>query len=157
MNDTEQTRQQAAREAAAAKFNGREYGAEVTREEESELKAAGLVVVVGASDDIMSFYGAINDEVGAWDGGIALIDGEGLLPARDDVDDDEELERWFTRKRAARQIEALWCKEPGYSWTFRTDIPHATFEIVEDGEPFCRGIVFTLANECFTLAEKDDQ
>jgi len=45
-----------------------------------------------------------------------------------------------------RAVDALWAKEDGYSWTYRTDIPHATFEIVEDGEPYCRGIVIDVAD-----------
>ena len=30
------------------------------------------------------------------------------------------------------------------AWTYRTDIPHETFMIYEDGEPYCRGIVFNI-------------
>lgn len=64
----------------AALLNGREYGEEITREEEALAKAHGLVVVFG------------------------------------------------------------------YSWIYQTDIPHATFEIVEGDDPYCRGIVFALAD-----------
>ena len=46
----------------------------------------------------------------------------------------------------ARTIEALFAKEPGYTWIYKTDIPHETFEIVEDGEPYCRGIVFNIGD-----------
>ena len=31
------------------------------------------------------------------------------------------------------------------TWVYRTDIPHVTFMMYEDGEPCCRGIVFYLA------------
>ncbi len=110
-------------------------------------KAAGLVVVYGASDDLMEFEGAIRDEFDCYNGGIALVDGQGLLDRdRIEEDDDEGVAEFVARKKAARKIEALWCAEPGYSWTYRTDIPHATFEVVEDGEPYCRGIVFALAD-----------
>ena len=30
------------------------------------------------------------------------------------------------------------------SWSYLTDIPHKTFDIMEDGEIYCRGIVFSL-------------
>jgi hypothetical protein len=46
-------------------------------------------------------------------------------------------------KGLCKTIEAIWGKD-GYSWTYKTDIPHATFDIFEDGEKFCRGIVFDI-------------
>ena len=39
---------------------------------------------------------------------------------------------------------AVWSPEdctPELSWMINTNIPCATFTIMEDGEPFCRGIV----------------
>jgi hypothetical protein len=44
----------------------------------------------------------------------------------------------------AATIEALWCKENGYSWTYKTAIPHAAFDIMEDKLKYCRGIVIAL-------------
>jgi hypothetical protein len=104
------------------------------------------VIVYGASDDIMEFVGAIDDECGCCDGGTALVDKHGVLD-RSRVDDEDLHGMWehVTREKSARKITAVWA-EDGYSWTYRTDIPHATFEITEDGEPYCRGIVFALAD-----------
>ncbi len=51
----------------AAQLNGREYGSEITKEEEAAAKKAGLVVVYGASDDLVELRGAIEEEVGAYD------------------------------------------------------------------------------------------
>ena len=39
--------------------------------------------------------------------------------------------------------EAVW-GAGGVSWTFETDIPHETFNIYENGELFCVGIVFRM-------------
>ena len=50
-----------------------------------------------------------------------------------------------------RIIEALWDPGDGYSWRYATEIPHATFEIREDDQPYCQGIVFAL-NEAGTGA-----
>ncbi|MEN6544473.1 MAG: dUTP diphosphatase [Armatimonadia bacterium] len=132
----------------AALLNGREYAREITKDEEAQAKAAGLVVVFGASDDLMEFRGAIHDEVGAYDGGSALVDARGLLPNRADIDEDEQIADYMARKPLAFEIEAKWCAVPGsnISWTYQTEIPHETFEIVEDGEVYCRGIVFALAD-----------
>jgi len=128
----------------AAKLNGRKYCREMTREESEQAAAAGLVVVHGASDDLIEFRGAIRDEGGA--PGVVLIDAKGLLPERDQIDDDGELIDYFNRQPKARKIEALFAKEGDYTWTYKTDIPHETFEIVEDGEPYCRGIVFNIGD-----------
>lgn len=122
----------------AAKLNGREYWREITNEEVRQAKEAGLVVVFGASDDLIEFRGAIRDEGDCYDGGTVLFDAKGVLPS--------SAQEYFERKAKARTITALWAKEPGYSWTYKTDIPHETFEIVEDGEPYCRGIVFNIGD-----------
>ncbi len=129
----------------AEMLNGREYMREISSVEEAMAKANGLVVVHGASDDLMEFRGAIYDEVGCYDGGSALVDAEGVLEDWDSASESKEsARRYMQREPHAKTIEALWCAEPGYSWTYKTDIPHETFEIVEDGEPYCRGIVFSI-------------
>lgn len=134
----------------AALLTGREYGKEITADEEELAKAAGLVVLFGASDDLAEVRGATNDERGAYDGTTLKVSTSGeLLADWDEIDHDNEAEvtAWVLAKQAGvRTIEALWAKEGDYSWTFTTDIPHATFEIVEDGGPYCRGIVFALAD-----------
>ena len=131
----------------AAQLNGREYTAEITSDEAKQAKAAGLVVVFGASDDLMELRGAIYDEADCYDGGSILIDTKGVTPSWESASESEESAKdYFERKAKARTIEALWAKEGGYSWTYKTDIPHETFEIVEDGEPYCRGIVFSLSD-----------
>jgi len=131
----------------AAKLSGREYNCEITDAEAKQAKDAGLVVVFGASDDLIEFRGAIHDEGDCYDGGEILFDSKGALPSWGVASDSEEsAEAYFERKPNARKIEALRANEPGYTWTYKTDIPHETFEIVEDGEPYCRGVVFALAD-----------
>lgn len=132
------------KEKFAALLNGREIGNEISSEESELAKAHGLVVIYGASDDLTEFTGAIHDEYGAYDSTTHKLDRKGVLPDRDTIDDDEELKDFFKREPKAATIDALWCKEGDYSWTFKTKIPHATFEIVEDGKPYCRGIVIKL-------------
>lgn len=130
----------------AAQLNGAEYPFYLDRKLEAEAKAAGLVIVYGASDDLMELGGAINDELGANDGTTIYVDTKGLLANRDNIDNDDELKEHFAREPHAVAISQLWCAEDGYSWTYETSIPHETFEITEDGEPYCRGIVFALAD-----------
>lgn len=133
------------KELLAGLLTGREYLSEMFKEEEQQAKAAGLIVIFGASDDLMEFRGFVDDERDAPT--IVLIDAKGLLPFREDIEhDDEALQDYFARAPQVRAVDALWAKEDGYSWTYRTDVPHATFEIVEGGEPYCRGIVIDVAN-----------
>lgn len=121
-------------------LNGREYGDEITKEEAALAASHGLVVVFGYSDDGMEFCGAITDEVGCYDGGFAYITSKGLLENECDCHDCPYFQK---QKGQAKKLTAVWGTD-GYSWIYQTDIPHATFEIVEDGEPYCRGIVFSL-------------
>lgn len=127
----------------AAMLSGREYRKEISHNEAAAASVSGLVVVFGASDDLMEFRGAISDEIGAYEGATAYLDATGLLT--NDCENDE-CPHFGKLKERAQTIDALWCEEDGYSWTFSTKIPHETFEILEDGEPYCRGIVFALAD-----------
>lgn len=130
----------------AALLTGREIGDEITPEIAALAKKHKLVIVYGASDDLIEIAGAFVEEFGAYDGGSFKIDKQGPLPDREQIDDDDELQAYFKREPKSKTVEALWCKEGDYSWTYKTTIPHETFEIVEDGEPYCRGIVFKLAD-----------
>jgi len=49
----------------AEKLNGREYGQE---NDCDQLKSDGVIIAYGASDDLLEFRGALDDEVGAYDG-----------------------------------------------------------------------------------------
>lgn len=124
----------------AALLNNREYREEITRDEEAQAKHAGLVIVFGASDDLMEFRGAIHDEYDAYNGTTAFLDADGLLV---NECDSEECPHFRKQAAQANKIKAIWDKD-GYSWVYETDIPHETFDIVEDGETYCRGIVFSL-------------
>lgn len=132
----------------ATLLNGREYTKEITRAEAAQAKADGLVVVFGASDDLMELRGAIYDEYGAPRS--VFLDAAGLIPEFNDLCEDKDWQKlrdYFTRFDGRKEIEAIWFDEPGSPvWVYRTDIPHETFDILEDGQPYCRGIAFALAD-----------
>lgn len=130
----------------AAMLDGSQYPLRIPTDIVNGAKEAGIVIVYGASDDLMEFEGAIYGEQGAYDGTTAFVDSKGLLPERDQIEEDDELKDYFARQPNAKPIEAQWDPGKGYSWTFKTDIPHETFEITDEGEPYCRGIVFALAD-----------
>lgn len=129
----------------AAALDGREIGGEIFPEEEQKAKADGLVVVYGYSDDNVELRGAIDEEIGAYEGAIIYITAAGLLeePACDTAEDCT-CPYFAAAKASAKTITAVWHDNGGPCWTFKTDIPHATFTVVEDGEEFCKGIVFSM-------------
>lgn len=132
------------KESLANLINGREYRSEITDAEIRAAKAAGLVVIFGYSDDNIELRGAIDEEVGAYDGTTFTIDAKGLAPQWDEDGMSIKAARdYFEREGKGVKIEAKWDAE-GYSWVIRADMPFAVFDIMEDGEKFCRGIVIDI-------------
>lgn len=130
----------------AALLNGCEYRIEMTKEEEKAAKQNGLVVIFGASDDLCELRGAINDEVGCCNGGEFFIKNGKLLEVPDD--EEEVLQKYgmsgANLKDGAIRVVALWCDGEDYAWTYKINREHSTFDIMEDAEKYCRGIVFAL-------------
>lgn len=131
----------------AAILNGREYGDEITKAEEVQAQLSGLVVVFGYSDDNVEMRGAIHDEVGCYEGGVIGFNARGPVP-KPDRDEREVLEKFGVLEQVLNStvsFEAKWCDEPGGpSWTYEAAFPHSTFEVMEDGGVYCRGMVFSL-------------
>lgn len=131
------------KEKWAELLTGREIGSEVTKEESEQAKSEGIVIVYGASDDLMEFEGALRDEADA-PGNVSLTP-HGLLAS--ECDQGGECYYFLRIARESPKIEALWAATiAGPAWTYETVIPHATFDVYEDGEVYCRGIVFALAD-----------
>ena len=115
----------------AKMLDGREYLHEITKEEEALAKELGFVVVFGYSDDNAELRGAIDDEIGCYDGGVLEHDG---LPS---------------------VIYADWCpKDIDCSWAYDTSITHENFNIYEDGELYCVGIVCDINKSKKTNADR---
>lgn len=125
----------------AKSISGKEYGyPQFTKEEIETTKENGFVIVYGCSDDLMEFEGAIRDEGGCFDGGRVYFN-------KTEVCQDESDRSAFDNY--SNSINAVWdgdTDENGklITWTYETEIPHETFMIYEDGEPYCRGIVFSI-------------
>lgn len=134
------------KEELAAKLNNREYLNEITSEEKIITENNNLVVIYGYSDDTIELVGAIHDEINAWEGTNFRITKDGVAPKWDDIDrdDEREAEEYFRKKNLPfAKVNAEWDKN-GYSWFISASIPFAPFDIVEDGEKYCRGIVINI-------------
>lgn len=126
----------------ADKLDGRKIGEEITEDEVAEAVQNNLVVVFGASDDLMEFRGKIVGELGAYEGTTAKLTKDEILYTIHDLC----IECPCFRKvyATAMEIKAVWHDEGNPCWTYETDIPHETFDIMEDGEIYCVGIVFSI-------------
>lgn len=129
----------------AKQIDGVQYRKENTRFDKNEAKTNRIVVVYGASDDLMEFDGAISDEIGAYDGTEANISTRGLV-IEPDCDCDAARELHDMKLRGGKSIKAIWAPDDGSgaSWKYETSIPHATFNVMEDDDLYCVGIVFSL-------------
>lgn len=127
----------------AERMNGREIYAEITADEAAQAAADGLVVVFGASDDLVELRGAIYDEVGAYDGGIVRINKDGVVQAPD-CTNGADCKYFKAATKDVKEIKAVWCGEGKAPWSYDTEIPHEEFNIFEDGELYCTGIVFSM-------------
>lgn len=117
----------------AKEFNYRQYRHEISKLEREYLKEKGIVIVFGASDDLIEFDGAIYDEAGCYDGGKVWLDNEGNI-----YQDDMPI-----NKEGMKYINIIWCdKNTDYCWRYETDIPHEKFMVYEDDEPYGEGFLF---------------
>lgn len=153
------------KEQLAELLNGNEYRDEMTKEQEQAAEENNLLVLFGASDDLLEMRGAIYDEAGAYDGGeyALALDGElyadgeeentyhkaignEILPLSDEYDNDDN----------PRLIRAEWCPDDQLelSWRISSNMPYAPFTIKRDGEPYCEGIVIDIDDSGVYLGEK---
>jgi len=129
-------------DALAARLHGRQMGQEISKAECAEAKASGIVVMFGYSDDNVELRGAIYDELSAFGGAEIYVTRAGLLA---NECDNERCPHFLEALKSATVIRADW-NDSGFCWTFKVPFPHATFEIYEGDDPFCRGVVFALAD-----------
>ena len=105
----------------ATMLDGRQYLEEISPAEIVKAKELGYIVVCGQSDDLCEIYGAFREEYDCFNGGVI---------------EDERL---------PKPITAVWCdKDRGCAWSYKTDMPYAEFNIFEDDELYCVGIVVDL-------------
>jgi hypothetical protein len=139
-------------EQFVALLQGRQYRDEITEELEETAKENGLLVLFGASDDLLELRGAVSDEVGAYKGGIVYlvkkkgnklgVVSEHVLDEIQALMSENDLEYSLPKIKAAA---SEWCPPSlACSWLITTDFPHSTFDIMEDNDLYCRGVVIDI-------------
>lgn len=126
-------------------LNGSNYPLDISSEIVAKAKASGLVIVTGASDDIVSFSGAIDGEGYAFDGGKVYVHPEGVLDDFENLESEDEFEQYYANKVKARVIEAFWYKDD-VKWSYDTNIPHKTFKLLKGDDVCCCGLVFSTSD-----------
>lgn len=112
----------------------------------SEAKKNNIVIALGLSDDVLMLEGVIYDEYKANDGTKIFLNSKGVIENKCEDSDCPHFRKELSE--AKNYVEAVWCPEgKDMSWEIRSNIPHETFDIMEDGEIFCRGIVFKFKDE----------
>lgn len=129
----------------ATKLNNREYkNPQFTDEELQIAKDHNFVIVTGFSDDLVELNGAIKDEADCWEGATIRIKAE----------KNGKILNSSTKTPNIVRIKINWYKDKDsqgntISWTYETSVPHESFMIYENGEPYCRGIVFALPEKTY--------
>lgn len=134
------------------RIHGRQYRNEMLPEDEEFAKKHGLVVIFGASDDLVELRGAVTDEIGAYGGTEFDIDFMGVQPEWPEGDSKTKSDAWEYFKRQqfpSTRVLAEWLDGDSLSWSFSVIqgshvevIGH--FVIYEDDEQYCRGIIIEL-------------
>ena len=117
----------------------------ITSHESDMARDNGLVMVYGASNDLMEIDGSIRDEVVCLNSGIVYLDESGMWVNECENDGCPYAMR---EQAKCRDILALRHAEGNPYWAYKTDIPHATFNLYDDyddSELWCVGIVFELS------------
>jgi hypothetical protein len=140
----------------ASKLNGRQYRNEITAEEELEAKEKGFLVVFGASDDLMEVRGVVGDEFNVYCTDSTLLfyfyEKESVIRYTSNMSDRPEYETVLeilqdfnvpllkikVEKYASRFKEGT---ENEFAWNYSTEANYATFDIFDDGENYCKGLV----------------
>lgn len=131
-------------EELAKLIHGREYGEEITSRESDIAENNGLVVAFIYSDDCIEFRGAIHGCQERREEDLK-IGSKGLLQyihERDEIELRKAREYIEREKFALNTIKVDWKRVTRIS----IDCPHSTFSVMEDGELFCVGIVFAIAD-----------
>ena len=135
----------------AEKLNGREYGDELSYEEGKQLKEDGIIAVFGYSDDNMELEGAFCDELSAYVDTTYYWTGNGFVSNNRineflDYIDDEYREFYpLLKPLFENNIERSYIRSiPGddCQFLYETNIPCEWFNVMEDGELYCKGFVF---------------
>lgn len=139
-------------ELFAQRLVGRQYGTEITLEEEKFARDNNLLVLFATSDDILGLRGIIDDEIGAWGGTTIWVTNNGKhLTRHNDVIDEEKAITFLNSKGykitepQKIKIDLLWSPKDlpfSCSWKITSNAPkQASFHVMDWDNVYCVGLV----------------
>lgn len=141
------------KEELAQLLNGRQYREEMTYQEHIQARKNRLLVCFGYTDDFLEFRGIIYNRLCFYEGeGLFLYknkDHKIALLYESNYDEIKEILEDYNLSFILPKIpiKIQWFPEElNCSWLITTDIPHATFDIYDDEELYCRGIVLEISD-----------
>lgn len=148
------------KEQLAQKLNGVQYNHEskLIKPLLQEIKEAALLVIYGASDDLVEFGGVWWDEAGAFDGSVLRFNSDGLIQSEGDFVEElsnslqeiEDEENILVKMQNYCDLwtNASWVKviipDDGSNFAYETNLPFATFEVLDEDRLYCVGLVVEL-------------
>ena len=111
----------------AEKLNNIEYPADEIWDMRKQFEEDGVVVVYGASDDLIEFEGVIQDEGDCYNDKVFYLNKEGL-----------------TTSYSKNYVKVTHPHDGTVQFNYETNIPCEWFNVVEDGELYCKGFVFNI-------------
>jgi hypothetical protein len=125
-----------------------EYGDQIPTAALELAKNIQAAIIYGYSDDSIMVSGVTEDQADAYKDKNVWVDKEGFLPINENqnctdagietISDCRKLVKRFDQSVKLQVIE----DQGGWLWQYKTDWPHRVFEMKEDGDPYCKGIVF---------------
>lgn len=105
---------------------------EIPKDVQVLAKDNNILIAYGGSDDLLELRGAINEEYGAW---------EGFDPRVMSGDGRREIE--VLKKLLSIDLVMNWCPNDELSgnFTLKEGVEFEEFDIIEDEEVFCRGVI----------------
>jgi hypothetical protein len=140
--DREKRKTYMTKEELAQKLNDHQYRQDFPADVMKQARVNGLVVMFGYSDDLLEMRGALEDEIDCYDGDVVKFDKEGFVQGNmEDEEDDDIIIKMATRRKNGIRVQAS--NDKG-CWVLKTKVPHAKFNIMDEGELQCEAIVFSL-------------
>lgn len=120
------------KEYVALIINGRQYRDEIPNELREHKDFKKFVICHFSSDDNFVVDGHNIDEAGMYDGGTAYFSKNGLISEFDDEDESIITQHYLTVHTDSRAD----------GFIMSSEIPNASFNINEDDDRYCKGLVF---------------
>lgn len=127
------------KEDIAEIINGRQYRDEIPEELKDHKDFKKFMICYFASDDLFETDGFNREEIGMYGGGDAHFNHGGLFLDFDELLAEEVIinSDWFL-KVSVQDADNV----DGGFYKFTSDVNNVPFFIMEDGEKYCRGLVF---------------